>query len=1550
MNTFIENKIEGQRFKTGIEFQKDLLTVTRSIQDRMLQNLPSNYTRDRNTNLAEFYRAIAEEFGRLQYSATDISNDKFHDEIRIEYLFTILGDLLFLGEKSINESMADTEYREFLIKVRNGYIGGSRPDNIEDTVSDIVGLPVTLKEIYQSLRLSKTSYTLKDTHKMFFDIAMDNVTSSSDIGTILGDLSFFLDLLKPAHVIYDTRLIWTEDIDKRGDCIPKYDMSTMQETVYYGENLYVVTYAASSVYLTAVETGEEGWETGTISAINTTNKIINLTNNRILVYTDSSRFYRRNASGSDTRIDITSFSVGDVIKYYATKDSASSSEIIETDWNYTGTISSINTTDQVITLQSSSKLVYSNDTFVYTRDGNGEHRITISDLISTNEIIFKGYLYTESFNFYNTPEAVSDNNYKQFDQTVIDKPYFQKNVKKVFDTRDGLAEGYHVIVEDGVAKVIEIDGQFYSREDSKNYVERMTYRYELFIDNAYKAQFSITEPQESISTSEAKIIFINQFGYTDLENPFTDYEIKIIKTGRLHETTGSATVETIDDTTEFCDADAECTLVPAYEDMRKYWTWPEVRLTSGFIVFYQAWDVQNDPGEYNVPAYYAISSDPNQYVMPLLPVLDSSGDPASASDLVVYVNGLKVDDAVATLNPWTGIVTLNFLPPFNSTVRVDYYYADRYPEATAHRTQIATNIQQVLSDTDISAEYTIIGANSTINKLLWPFDVDNDLLGDDLDYQMDLFPILTNQGKLATASDITVSLGTLIESGEINVTTGSALVTDNTADFSSASSGDSIIITAVNYLDNTLVYTVDAVIDAHTLRMSSVFPNLSDGLSSYPYKILRYSEVSSAIQSVRSLLGHVRLNFIPPSGSYLKFDYYYTYHNRKYVMQPDQLDGYIPDTVFNAYNNYTIIPDIGPDYNYRVPYTADESVRKIGYRYRVFNLSNSSVLNSSDTLPLNYYDKKGSQASFKNRDGKLNDYELMFSPEYLTDTSQDITLNDKYLERNIPATTQLHEGIPPFVKTFSDDAHFVELSYADETDTYEGQTGSGKDLQAGFTIITPDKSGDIDYNKVCDYTQKRNINLHSDLKMVEFPDSGSSVPLSTISEGSRILPISTTMIEQYYPNRELRIDDYLDFINKVPEDIKTGTVKVLNSSRTIKSYSVDMLRFRKGDKITLKNVAVIKGKKEGLDIVTDVVYEDQNYIILKIYDHETALLNKPFIGTSAAYSYELQRDTIYNVDVLTAGAEPMIIDGITNKYGNLQRRLVFNGSLEHTYSLPITVLQNLPGYDDPSSNFSTSFTDPDVDPYPRNPDNPNINGLPTGDPSVLFTNYTGQETKVPLSSEVIKADGYNILGETNMAGLTGPSGAVDLGLTGPVGVPNPRTPSEDDDPNYNIPSGESGIYLSYSESEYRVQWRNWDQDMEVVTLGSTGISGVLVEEPVNMLDDIGEGIRKSFWDVNKGAAGDTGIINMYFFGTVIESSKSVEASVPKATYTDGMIELTPYQANAIEAAYRNGINPATLYPEFNLNDANYEHRQLIIRELLHDNSFKITEVRQYEPI
>ena len=85
------------------------------------------------------------------------------------------------------------------------------------------------------------------------------------------------------------------------------------------------------------------------------------------------------------------------------------------------------------------------------------------------------------------------------------------------------------------------------------------------------------------------------------------------------------------------------------------------------------------------------------------------------------------------VNPWSGEIDLNFLPPANSEVRIDYYYSAKYPLPNYYIERI--------------------GEVLTSHRLQWPYPVTG-LYGDSQDFQVDHYPILNQMGDLASPSDI----------------------------------------------------------------------------------------------------------------------------------------------------------------------------------------------------------------------------------------------------------------------------------------------------------------------------------------------------------------------------------------------------------------------------------------------------------------------------------------------------------------------------------------------------------------------------------------------------------------------------------------------------------------------------------------------------------------------------------------------------------------------------------------------------------------------------
>lgn len=229
-----------KRFPDNRSFRKDLRRVSLDIQSVMQDLQPSNYALSTNTNISKFYRTIAREFGRLSYDIDALSDDKVYTNTRIRFLQQILGERLWLFERIAPPQADDESFRDYLISIKNAYLIGSKKDNIESIASKFTGLDVHLRELYLESRNPASSYDVHDTHKMIVDVLVDHLPPHRNLTQLINDLDFFVNLIRPAHVLYDTNLIWTEilDINKAidmyfgdtgGGCIPVYDYKPITE-------------------------------------------------------------------------------------------------------------------------------------------------------------------------------------------------------------------------------------------------------------------------------------------------------------------------------------------------------------------------------------------------------------------------------------------------------------------------------------------------------------------------------------------------------------------------------------------------------------------------------------------------------------------------------------------------------------------------------------------------------------------------------------------------------------------------------------------------------------------------------------------------------------------------------------------------------------------------------------------------------------------------------------------------------------------------------------------------------------------------------------------------------------------------------------------------------------------------------------------------------------------------------------------------------------------------------------------------------------------------
>ena len=245
-------KLGRKRFPDNKQFRAELQGQTDLTLSALFDLLPSNYPKDKDTNLGILYRTLGKEASREQVSINAINSDKIYTDTRVKFLHQILGERLFLGSRISPVNYNDVIYREYLIAIKNAYLKGSGKQTIEEIINEFTHQNVNIKELYLEARKPGSAYNLTDTHKMLIEVFVDNPLSSGiGIAELSDQIQFFVNLVKPAHVLYDTKFIWTEAIDLNknhdlifGDtgagCVPGYLYLPFNEKTILARQIIIV--------------------------------------------------------------------------------------------------------------------------------------------------------------------------------------------------------------------------------------------------------------------------------------------------------------------------------------------------------------------------------------------------------------------------------------------------------------------------------------------------------------------------------------------------------------------------------------------------------------------------------------------------------------------------------------------------------------------------------------------------------------------------------------------------------------------------------------------------------------------------------------------------------------------------------------------------------------------------------------------------------------------------------------------------------------------------------------------------------------------------------------------------------------------------------------------------------------------------------------------------------------------------------------------------------------------------------------------------------------
>ena len=170
---------EGQAFQNAVSIQVE------SIMSFFFGVLPSNYV---SSVKGPFYtmqfQAAAEEIARIQVCASEILSDYDLDFTRPEFLYQILGAMVFpdaIKEGTVSIE-GDIQHREFIRNMIQVLLKGATPEAVRDGISLLTDATLEIIEKSIAMRETKGSvYTLDDQFE--FELTLSKILQTSSNGT-----------------------------------------------------------------------------------------------------------------------------------------------------------------------------------------------------------------------------------------------------------------------------------------------------------------------------------------------------------------------------------------------------------------------------------------------------------------------------------------------------------------------------------------------------------------------------------------------------------------------------------------------------------------------------------------------------------------------------------------------------------------------------------------------------------------------------------------------------------------------------------------------------------------------------------------------------------------------------------------------------------------------------------------------------------------------------------------------------------------------------------------------------------------------------------------------------------------------------------------------------------------------------------------------------------------------------------------------------------------------------------------------------------------------
>lgn len=241
--------------EAGQEFQEELRALTERIMAQFHAVLPSNYVAQvRGPFYTLQFQSAAEQLARIQLAAQQVGLDRDFDFTRPEFLWQILGDMVFPASTEPAGSAptvdGDKSYRSFLQSMVLLLLRGATPSVQSEGAGLLTEASVSIVEKFLGARDAGSAWDIDNQFEFEVNVEKGGGTDFPLAPFVLQkNVRIILAALKPAHALYEYRHLFREVVE-----VVSEDQDTWGIDTYYYDDLRKYCLGAKEVTGSAGET------------------------------------------------------------------------------------------------------------------------------------------------------------------------------------------------------------------------------------------------------------------------------------------------------------------------------------------------------------------------------------------------------------------------------------------------------------------------------------------------------------------------------------------------------------------------------------------------------------------------------------------------------------------------------------------------------------------------------------------------------------------------------------------------------------------------------------------------------------------------------------------------------------------------------------------------------------------------------------------------------------------------------------------------------------------------------------------------------------------------------------------------------------------------------------------------------------------------------------------------------------------------------------------------------------------------------------------------